>query len=1400
LDDAGRETARLLRDTLEHYIAANPSADRVEALSRIVREQAFTVLNRLAALRMAEAREILTESISRGYDSKGFQLYLMLAGTGHGETGDAYRSYLFSIFDEFALDLNVLFDRFSPQGRLFPREAALLQLLGLMNEPEVAPLWGEDETIGWIYQYFNDPIERKKMRDPKQGGSAAPRNSRELAVRNQFFTPRYVVEFLTDNTLGRIWYEMTRGETRLKDHCRYMIRRPNEVFLEPGVLPPKVEEATGQNLSQEELLRQPLHIPHRPLKDPRTIRVLDPACGSMHFGLYAYDLLEVIYAEAWELEGARSADAFSRELGLKSLREIYADEEALRRDVPRLIIEHNLHGIDIDPRAVQIAGLSLWLRAQRAWAEQGVKPSERPSVKRSNIVCAEPMPGECELLEEFIETLPPDVPGALVRSVFERMELAGEAGSLLRIEDDIREPIAQAKQEWLDRRRKQAEFAEKPQGSLGDFLQPTFEQSRLDFDFESITDEKFFDGVEDKVLAALREYAERAANGEAYARRLFADDAEKGFAFIELLRKKFDVVLMNPPFGDASIPSKKYIDDTYADTKGDVYKAFVESFQNRLIPAGYLGIISSRTGFFLGQSEDWRTRVVLRLFRPIALADLGSGVLDAMVEVAAYVLRSLSEPEARALTLSLVPVLEKVVRDKQDRFSLPKWQAARGDLKRHQAVAELEHLAAHGFIERYPGDIVRYTPLWHEVKKVTAPPLPVYQSLVCARVLAEEDKAASLADAINHRSSTNTFVCSPSSFSEIPGAPFAYWAGSSVRRLFSKFPAFESDERCVRVGLQTSDDARFLRSWWESPPTDSRGTWVPFAKGGSTQNFFADVASVLNWQNDGAELKAWAETLPGSTHWSRSIRSPDFYFRPGITWPLRASRFSPQAMPAGCVFSIRGQVAFANDGQLEFMLGLMASAAFDMIYKTLLGRFGFPEFAVGVLQKLPFPTIHPKAKRELESHAAEAWRHKRLRYCASTESQHFVSPGILQASGGELIDRAAAWATSVRTSEENVAAIQSEIDDLVFSLYGLDETDRAALTATLATEATGDADAMTDEDEEEAATANAPALTADLLAYALGCAFGRWDIRFATGERTAPEPPDPFAPLPVCPPGMLQNEEGLSARPEDVPDNYPLSISWPGILVDDPGHAEDIEARVREVLHVIWPERADAIEQEACEILAVRSLREYFRKPNLFFAEHLKRYSKSRRQAPIYWPLSTPSGSYTLWLYYHRLDPQTLYRCVVEFVEPKLRQTNDALGHLRAKPNRARDEERELERLQDFALELQAFSDELLRVAELPWRPDLNDGVQITAASLWKLFRLPKWQKTLKETWQKLERGDYDWAHLAYTLWPERVRDKCKTDKSLAIAHGLEDLPQVPATASKKKRGRKTAAAKVEDL
>ena len=490
----------------------------------------------------------------------------------------------------------------------------------------------------------------------------------------------------------------------------------------------------------------------------------------MHFGLYAFDLFTVIYDEAWEIahgpdDAAKSAETFAPFVAFAAT---FPDKAAFLREVPRLIVEHNLHGIDIDPRAAQIAGLSLWLRAQRAWHQAGVKPADRPRITRSNLVCAEPMPGEKELLREFVEQQFPagERPAFafLLEKIFDRMTLAGEAGSLLRIEEEIRTAIADAKRLWKQGpRHEQASLFSEPGEKAG--------QGEMRLDLSGITDEQFWERAEQRIYDALEAYAEQAENGGGFQRRLFADDAAQGFAFIDLCRKRYDVVVMNPPFGDASLPSKPYIDETYGDTKGDVYKAFVECFHARLVPAGYLGIISSRTGFFLGQSEDWRTRVVLRLFRPIALADLGMR-------------RARCHGRSRRLRPAK-PLRDRKPATSRSRSCLcwRKWSATGRTASASRSGRP--PAAASSAIKpspnsntskptasssACPGDIVRYTPLWHAVRTVTAPPEPVFPPLVCVRALADGRQGAVLARMRVATRQTNVFVCDPGVFAKVPAA------------------------------------------------------------------------------------------------------------------------------------------------------------------------------------------------------------------------------------------------------------------------------------------------------------------------------------------------------------------------------------------------------------------------------------------------------------------------------------------------------------------------------------------------------------------------------------------------------------------------------------------------------
>ena len=122
-------------------------------------------------------------------------------------------------------------------------------------------------------------------------------------------------------------------------------------------------------------------------------------------------------------------------------------------------------------------------------------------------------------------------------------------------------------------------------------------------------------------------------------------------------------------------------------------------------------------------------------------------------------------------------------------------------------------------------------------------------------------------------------------------------------------------------------------------------------------------------------------------------------------------------------------------------------------------------------------------------------------------------------------------------------------------------------------------------------------------------------------------------------------------------------------------------------------------------------------------------------------------------------------------------------------------ERKQLEDAETLLNELKEMHAELSLWAP-KWKPNLNDGVLITASPLWKLFRFPKWRKDLEACWKELEKGDYDWAHLAHTLWPTRVREKSKKDRSLAIAHGLEELCEIKAPEPKKKAAKKAAGKK----
>ncbi len=683
------------------------------------------------------------------------------------------------------------------------------------------------------------------------------------------------------------------------------------------------------------------------------------------------------------------------------------------------------------------------------------------------------------------------------------------------------------------------------------------------------------------------------------------------------------------------------------------------------------------------------------------------------------------------------------------------------------------------------------------------------------RLLKAEDKEAALREAVGSVRSggagrDTVFSLEAEKFSKVPNSPFAYWVDDEIRELFTKFPPFESEGRTVRVGLQTGDDFRFVRAWWEVKAerrldagngpdwradlpafqawcrkrTHEGKYWAPFAKGGEYSPYYADIHLVVNWKDEGEDMKAFSGSV---------IRNESFYFRPGVTWPVRTDGLSFRAFPAGSIFGHKGSVLFSENTPELSLINTILNLKFeeDLAYVMGVGREEIQSYEVGIIKNLIFPDI-------LISNFDDFSR-----------------------KGAKLVMAAKENDPTIRM--KRVICLCNDISNIRQSLIKVMNDSENALLNSLKIKSFSNSVEPRKQLLASITRWEKEALSHDLIIDdVVSLIFGRFDIRIAKDSSLAPALPDPFDPLPVCPPAMLVGTDGLPARQDDIASEdwlrarpnaitlppasarsgkitaaeYPIEVPWDGILVDDPDDPRDIVARLRSALRFLHGEEADEKERELRAELGVNDLRDYLRKPGGFFESHLKRYSKSRRKAPVYWPLQSADGRYTLWLYYPRLTADTLYACSnlleekLKLERRKLETARQDLARSEGKADRLRTEE-----LVEFTAALAEMKEEIDRVAGLPFKPDLDDGVQIAACPLWRLFRLPSWRKELEATWKKLEAGDYDWAHLAYAVWPDRVREKCRRDRSLAVAHGLEDLCEWKPPAADKK-GKKAGKGK----
>jgi hypothetical protein len=1223
-DPAVRARRATLEAVIQHLRAdgASPSA----AVERLTREVVFTHLNRLLAIRVADALGILAPSLRDGAHSAGFRQWVTdlapLLATADDTGG--YWTYLSQCADELAVDAPALFDPRNPLLALRPSKAALEAVVALLADPVNADLWDADDTFGWAYQFFNTKEERQQMR----AESSAPRDARELAVRNQFFTPEYVVRFLVHNTLGRRLVDADPA-TPLLDHLDLLIDPPT---------------TKGE----------PIDLAH--------VKVLDPACGSGHFLLGCYDVLEA----AWGLQGVSPKEAAPRIVGC-------------------------LWGIDIDPRAVQVAQAAVIFRARRACGRAPLPPP--------NIVCARALPDDAAAWARAEEGLGADL-RRLVAEMREALRDAPVLGPLLlaerRLEREIRATVAGA-------------------DDTGDDL----------FSTAGIAHDNF-GNAERAVLAALQRAADTTTATP--AERLLAAGASDAVRFLEAIRHRYDVVLMNPPFGEPVPETKGYLKGAYPwiPTKDcNLLAAFVGRGIDLCKPGGYTGAITSRAGMFLKTFEAWRTQVMLG-HRLVALADLGYGVMeDALVEAAAYVL-SPARP-----TRDHAGVYIRLLKD----ANRPEALAAAVDADRR---GEPDHRVF--------------------------------------RVANEE-------------------------FAAIPGSPMAYWMSASIRRLFTDLPRLEGNGGEVRQGLATGDDFRFVRLFWEVDPrriartreeTHQGKRWVPFAKGGDYSPYWADIHLVVNYERDGQTLREF----PGSV-----IRNAQHYFRPGLTWPRRTnSGFSIRALPAGSVFGDKGPSLLTSEddgcGLLAFLRSRLVQALLDASVaageETTSGGAS-RSYEVGMVQNLPWPSSIGKRFADLAStarflidRAAEVDRYDETARLFHGPARHLDasitdvaeqrqrlheerSLAMLAASHSveqEWLDHLQVDADGRRYLDEeqgphpdcypraaladiDLAAryLAEPIDRVIDEIVSISGGSRSIANLTYVGDRRLEVLAhafrrhpsvlVQLRRERGILPPEEPTRTAaDILSYLVGVAFGRWDAR---GPRPTGEF-DPFAPVPLCPPAMLVGDDGFPTTV--APPGYPLALPPDGILLDEPGHPLDLTTAVEAAAQVAIP-NGEALLDDAVAVLGRRSLRDYLAKA--FFKEHLGRYSKSRRQAPIYWQLTVPSGLWSAWCYAPRLSREMLY-AVATFADHRRARADDRIRMLAADETlSARQRQKAIDAERLLAAELQGLRDDVARIAGLGWQPDLDDGFVLCAAPLARWFPKRTWRQ-LEEQLRAIKQGAYPWA------------------------------------------------------
>lgn len=554
---------------LDNHISETGSYE--SGREKLLDELTFTLFNRLAAIKVMEAANlfppVLTKQVEHGDRSLGHKMWLEIYPHMRDEELEGIRDYIKFAFDELGGTLPLYSKAYA--YALLPDTISLNDIIDRFNAVEkdeqitkeyVEGIWSSDDVLGWMYESYNNQ-KKQAHKDSKD-----KTEYHKVSLQSQVYTPRWVVQFLVENSLGKMYLEMYPN-SEIKDNH-------------------KIANAPSTRT--------------RDLKPLHEVKIIDPACGSGNFLLYAFDFFYELYIDQIENYGADYEEG----------------------DIPKLIIENNLHGIDLDDRAIQLAQLGLFIKAKK----------KRSSIGEINynVVSSDFYLPEYDRVRQIFEqgnTLDKNQK-ELIEKVWSDLQNAYKFGSLVRIDEQIQEQLRAVEERAHDDLFAAADLAEH-QSFAGTF-------------FKNLSE-------------AVKQYASTSSD------TFLTSQTQDAITFLELLTTKYDVATVNPPYTDSADfgpDLKDFIEDNYKKPykfHTNLYSVFIKRSFEMLNNDGMFATIQPLTFMYIKTFEDVR-KFILNNSQIEIFVELGLGgvFLSQYVAVyaSAYILRKTKQLKTNSLFMN----------------------------------------------------------------------------------------------------------------------------------------------------------------------------------------------------------------------------------------------------------------------------------------------------------------------------------------------------------------------------------------------------------------------------------------------------------------------------------------------------------------------------------------------------------------------------------------------------------------------------------------------------------------------------------------------------------------------------------------------------------------------------